>query len=144
MSSGQHMSMRACPCIDLNSWTFLGSEQVDLYTPIMAHCGPVPFLDKPTAGRTACSLCAPQCEALSVHYRSPGYQFIAQAIAQAIGYPPPYSPPPPPSPQCPRPALPTSGACTYAANSTFAGTASKQVRNTQPPLFTPSLPPVFA
>ena len=59
--------------------------QVDLYTPIMAHCGPVPFLDKANGSRAACSFCAPQCKALAVHYRGAGYEFIAKKIAQAIG-----------------------------------------------------------
>ena len=58
---------------------------VDLYTPIMAQCGPVPFLDNATAGRAACELCAPSCKALSVHYTEAGYHFIASKIAQAIG-----------------------------------------------------------
>jgi hypothetical protein len=60
------------------------AEQVDLYTPIMAHCGPVPFLDKANGSRAPCSLCAPSCKGLQVHYTSAGYQFIAGKIKQAI------------------------------------------------------------
>lgn len=58
-----------------------GIEIIDLYTPIMDECGPVPFQD---TGSNACSLCAPNCANLSVHYSGDGYEFIAGVIADAL------------------------------------------------------------
>ena len=54
---------------------------IDLYSPIMKECGPVPFQD---SGPRACRLCAPHCKALSVHYEQPGYEFIASIVAEAV------------------------------------------------------------
>jgi lysophospholipase L1-like esterase len=54
---------------------------VDLYSAVMAKCGPVPFQD---TGDKACSLCAPNCKGLSVHYSKPGYQFISSLVAAKL------------------------------------------------------------
>ena len=58
-----------------------GVPTVDLYSPLIAMCGPVPWADD---GPSACKLCAPLCKALSVHYTPEGYQFIASKILAAI------------------------------------------------------------
>lgn len=58
---------------------------VDLHAPLIKECGPVPWAD---AGPDACVLCAPNCKALSVHYTDIGYQFIAEIIAEGIGFHP--------------------------------------------------------
>lgn len=58
-----------------------GIEVLDIYTPIMEQCGPVPFED---TGSRACSLCAPNCAKISVHYGGAGYEFIASMIADAL------------------------------------------------------------
>jgi len=58
-----------------------GLAFIDLYTPIMAKCGPVPWSDNGTA---ACALCAPRCRALGVHYSSAGYDFISDLIWKAV------------------------------------------------------------
>ena len=54
---------------------------VDLHTPLIKTCGPVPWLDN---GTNACSLCAPKCKALSVHYDSAGYTAIANIINNSL------------------------------------------------------------
>ncbi len=54
---------------------------VDLHTPLIKTCGPVPWLDN---GTNACSLCAPKCKALSVHYDSAGYTAIANIIKNSL------------------------------------------------------------
>lgn len=54
---------------------------IDLYTPIMHECGPVPFAD---SGPHACRLCAPHCKSLAVHYTDVGYQFIAGIVHKAL------------------------------------------------------------
>jgi len=58
-----------------------GIPVIDVYTAIMDECGPVPFED---SGDHACSLCAPKCNGLQVHYSSAGYEFISEIIASAI------------------------------------------------------------
>ena len=66
--------------------TAAGVHVIDIYTPIMQQCGPVPFRDE---GPTACSLCAPDCKNLAVHYTVTGYQFFAKHIMgelKALGY----------------------------------------------------------
>lgn len=59
-----------------------GIHVVDIYSRIMARCGPVPFAD---AGPKECQLCAPHCKALAVHYTGAGYKFIAEQVAAALG-----------------------------------------------------------
>ena len=59
----------------------MGWPTIDLYTPIMKQCGPVPFRD---TGPTACEYCAPDCKRLSVHYGPEGYAFIARTIARSL------------------------------------------------------------
>ena len=54
---------------------------VDLHTPLIAACGPVPWADN---GTSACPLCAPKCKALSVHYTAAGYEVIQGLIYDAI------------------------------------------------------------
>ena len=54
---------------------------VDLHTPLIAACGPVPWADN---GTNACPLCAPQCKQLSVHYTSQGYKVIQGLIYDAL------------------------------------------------------------
>eukprot|EP00038_Savillea_parva_P007245 m.168811 g.168811 ORF g.168811 m.168811 type:complete len:325 (+) comp13008_c0_seq1:44-1018(+) len=54
---------------------------LDLYDPLMAKCGPVPWADE---GPNACSLCAPKCKSLVVHYTPAGYSVIASLILDAI------------------------------------------------------------
>ena len=54
---------------------------IDIYTPIIDQCGPVPFAD---TGPKKCGLCAPHCKALSVHYTGAGYHFIAEHVAAAL------------------------------------------------------------
>lgn len=54
---------------------------VDLHTPLIKKCGPVPWADN---GTNACSLCAPKCKALSVHYDSAGYNVIANIIKNSL------------------------------------------------------------
>lgn len=58
-----------------------GIPIIDLYTPIMAECGPVPWAD---SGPKACLLCAPNCKSLAVHYTATGYNFIANIVAKAL------------------------------------------------------------
>ena len=55
---------------------------VDLHTPLVSRCGPVPWAD---TGAKACPLCAPQCKSLSVHYDGAGYEVIAELIINATG-----------------------------------------------------------
>ena len=59
-----------------------GIQFVDLYTPLIAKCGPVPWAD---TGANACALCAPNCKKLSVHYGQAGYEAIADLIWGAVG-----------------------------------------------------------
>ena len=54
---------------------------VDLHTPLIAACGPVPWADN---GTNACPLCAPQCKQLSVHYTSQGYKVIQGLIYDTL------------------------------------------------------------
>lgn len=54
---------------------------LDLYTPLIEKCGPVPWADD---GPSACPLCAPNCKALSVHYEPAGYSVIASLILEAV------------------------------------------------------------
>ena len=54
---------------------------VDLHTPLIKTCGPVPWADN---GTNACSLCAPRCKGLSVHYDSAGYSVIANIIKENL------------------------------------------------------------
>lgn len=58
-----------------------GIEIIDVYTPIMDQCGPVPFQD---TGSQSCSLCAPNCAKIKVHYSQDGYEFIAGVIADGL------------------------------------------------------------
>lgn len=60
---------------------FAGGKFVDLHTPLVRTCGPVPWAD---TGPEACPLCAPQCTALSVHYAAAGYEKIASIIWSAV------------------------------------------------------------
>ena len=55
---------------------------IDLHTPLIKTCGAVPWADN---GTGACSLCAPRCKGLSVHYTHAGYEVIAGIIAKAAG-----------------------------------------------------------
>jgi lysophospholipase L1-like esterase len=55
----------------------MGLGFVDLHSPLIERCGPVPWADNGTA---PCSLCAPRCKALSVHYDKAGYTVIASLI----------------------------------------------------------------
>lgn len=55
---------------------------IDLHTPLIKRCGAVPWAD---SGTDACSLCAPECKSLSVHYTRAGYEVIAHIVAQAAG-----------------------------------------------------------
>ena len=59
-----------------------GVQYIDLHTPLIQRCGPVPWADNGTA---ACPLCAPKCKALSVHYQRSGYEVIARLVANATG-----------------------------------------------------------
>eukprot|EP00041_Stephanoeca_diplocostata_P017259 m.344224 g.344224 ORF g.344224 m.344224 type:complete len:338 (-) comp20642_c0_seq23:1299-2312(-) len=54
---------------------------LDLYNPIISKCGPVPWADD---GPSACSLCAPECKKLVVHYTPTGYEFIAAHVASKL------------------------------------------------------------
>ena len=54
---------------------------VDLHTPLTRMCGPVPWADN---GTNACSLCAPECKRLSVHYDNSGYSVIANLIKESL------------------------------------------------------------
>eukprot|EP00750_Incisomonas_marina_P031689 INCI8277.9.p3 GENE.INCI8277.9~~INCI8277.9.p3 ORF type:complete len:139 (+),score=13.49 INCI8277.9:720-1136(+) len=58
-----------------------GLAFLDLHTPIIERCGPVPWND---TGQNACDLCAPRCKTLSVHYTSVGYNWIAELIANDL------------------------------------------------------------
>ncbi len=58
----------------------MGVQFVDLHTPLINACGPVPWAD---TGANACHLCAPNCKKLSVHYTTSGYDFIADLIWNA-------------------------------------------------------------
>ena len=59
-----------------------GIQFVDLYAPLIAKCGPVPWAD---TGANACALCAPNCKKLSVHYSQAGYELIADLVWDAVG-----------------------------------------------------------
>lgn len=63
----------------------LGLQFVDMHSPLIDICGPVPWADN---GTDACELCAPDCKRLSVHYTPAGYQRIAGIIANATGLQP--------------------------------------------------------
>lgn len=54
---------------------------VDLHRPLINQCGPTPWADN---GTHACTLCAPRCKALSVHYSAAGYEVIAKLIWDAV------------------------------------------------------------
>mmetsp|Transcript_20842 Transcript_20842/g.54173 ORF Transcript_20842/g.54173 Transcript_20842/m.54173 type:complete len:338 (+) Transcript_20842:22-1035(+) len=58
-----------------------GIPFLDMYTPLINECGPVPWADE---GPNACTLCAPDCKALSVHYTKAGYNVIASHVLAAI------------------------------------------------------------
>ena len=60
----------------------MGLTFIDLHTPLINKCGPVPWADQ---GPNACVLCAPHCKQLSVHYSSAGYNVIADLIWGKVG-----------------------------------------------------------
>lgn len=61
-----------------------GVKFVDLHSPLVSECGPVPWADQ---GPKACGLCAPQCKQLSVHYSKAGYERIAALVWAAVSGP---------------------------------------------------------
>jgi len=58
-----------------------GLQFIDLHTPLIKECGPVPWQD---TGPNACQLCAPNCKGLSVHYGPAGYSKIAGLIWASV------------------------------------------------------------
>jgi hypothetical protein len=58
-----------------------GIQVLDIYTPNMAQCSPVPFTDD---GPNKCKLCASHRKALTVHYTGAGYHFIAGHVVAAL------------------------------------------------------------
>ncbi len=59
-----------------------GIAFIDLHSPLIKTCGAVPWADN---GTSACSLCAPDCKRLAVHYTRAGYEVIAHTVAEAAG-----------------------------------------------------------